>query len=128
MAAPIDAGWFRDVAGSVLRLWGTLHSVLSRVTFISHRFCPDNTKSILHYEQNSYPRRNSPIPSQDLDFYFDIDKESVSKLWKSGDFEELDNHNIIPDDGLTQNRGRYSYSRRIWPGLTLAPVQRRECI
>jgi len=79
--------------------------------FISRRFCPDGTKSVLYYESNSSPRSNSPIPSSDLNFYFDIDIESVSKLWKSGDFEELDKHNIIPDDGLTQNRGRYSYSR-----------------
>ena len=73
--------------------------------FFSRQFCPDGTKTVLSYESNIDPRRGSPIPSSECNFYFDIDKESVSKLWKSGDFEELDKHNIIPQEGFQNSTG-----------------------
>ena len=38
LAAPIDAGWFRDVAGSIPGLPGTLRSGLRLVLIISQIF------------------------------------------------------------------------------------------
>jgi len=87
------------------------------IPFFSRQFCPDRTKTVLHYESNSDPRSGSPIPSSDCKFYFDIDKESVSKLWKSGDFEELDKHNIIPQEGF-QNHTRWNYRGDCHPNDT----------
>ena len=84
--------------------------------FFSRQFCPDGTKTVLHYKSNTDPKGNSPIPSSDLNFYFDIDKESVSKLWKSGDFEELDKHNIIPEG--FKNRTRWNYRGDCHPNDT----------
>ena len=71
--------------------------------FYSHKFSPDGTKSILHYKNTSI-KRNSPIPDKYLNFFFDIDKETVSKLWKSGEIEELGKHNIISEDSRMSNR------------------------
>ena len=72
--------------------------------FYTRNFCPDETKSVFRYE-NRKIRSNSPIPSSYLNFYFDIDKETVSKLWESGEIEELMKHNIIPKESRMKNRG-----------------------
>ena len=71
--------------------------------FYTHNFSPDGTKSVLTYVNHNI-RSNSVIPDKYLTFYFDIDKETVSKLWESGEIEELGKHNIISEDSRMSNR------------------------
>jgi len=63
--------------------------------FITTRFFPEGTKSVFHYRNpNHRHSRNGVIPSGNIDLFFDIEKEKVSELWKSGKVKDLMDHYV----------------------------------
>jgi hypothetical protein len=91
-----------DEDGNLLDPQDEYWVVDGEVGIFNGNFTPENTKSVLYYEESRF-RRTTPLPNDILYFPFSIEREELEKLWKKGDLKKLSQYLIKPTEQIQRN-------------------------